>query len=74
MLCQSASSEGGGMGYGAPGPSQGCAIQFLEDLVKILRFFFSAAGGPPMAMQGQFMPNVSRPQMTSRTLSFSIFS
>eukprot|EP00913_Durusdinium_trenchii_P012968 g12177.t1 len=22
-------------------------------------------GSPPMAMQGQFMPNVSRPQMTS---------
>lgn len=71
---------GGSMAYGGPGPAQGLVER--ADWKKL--FFYTRSlhfkncvflcvvcvsnRGPPLAMQGQFMPNVSRPQMTSLDL------
>ncbi len=62
--------EGGGsMAYGGPGPAQGVVER--ADWKKLFFLCMSGHRGPPLAMQGQFMPNVSRPQMTSLGLGES---
>lgn len=70
------------MAYGGPGPAQGLVeradwkkhFSFIYILYISKTVSFCVCGlwcltrGPPLAMQGQFMPNVSRPQMTSLDL------
>ena len=69
------------MAYGGPGPAQGLVeradwkkhfsfiyILYISKTVSFCVWFVVSKRGPPLAMQGQFMPNVSRPQMTSLDL------
>ena len=41
---------------------------FQKSSASFCVWFNVSKRGPPLAMQGQFMPNVSRPQMTSLDL------
>ena len=50
-----------------PAPTQGTGR--CEGLNRRSLEIPNLPSGPPLAMQGQYMPNVSRPQMTSRHLS-----